>query len=64
VVGEEWVLQILVNLPVTGVPGCVSRNAKTLGLTLLSRSLSKCYLRIQSVPQREHHTSPLQRSTC
>jgi hypothetical protein len=26
-------------------------------------SLSKCYLRIQSVPQREHHTSPLQRST-
>jgi hypothetical protein len=27
------------------------------------RSLSKCYLRIQSVPQREHHTSPLQRST-
>jgi hypothetical protein len=33
-------------------------------LTLWSRSLSKCYLRIQSVPQREHHTSPLQRSTC
>jgi hypothetical protein len=32
-------------------------------LTLWSRSLSKCYLRIQSVPQREHHTSPLQRST-
>jgi hypothetical protein len=28
-----------------------------------SRSSSKCYLRIQSVPQREHHTSPLQRST-
>jgi hypothetical protein len=23
------------------------------------RSLSKCYLRIQSVPQREHHTSPI-----
>jgi hypothetical protein len=32
-------------------------------LTLWSRSLSKCYLRIQSVPQREHSTSPLQRST-
>jgi len=32
-------------------------------LTLWSRSSSKCYLRIQSVPQREHHTSPLQRST-
>jgi hypothetical protein len=32
-------------------------------LTLWRRSLSKCYLRIQSVPQREHHTSPLQRST-
>jgi hypothetical protein len=25
-------------------------------LTLWRRSLSKCYLRIQSVPQREHHT--------
>jgi len=34
-----------------------------LCLTLWRRSLSKCYLRIQSVPQREHHTSPLQRST-
>jgi hypothetical protein len=32
-------------------------------LTLWSRSSSKCYLRIQSVPQREHHTSRLQRST-
>jgi hypothetical protein len=32
-------------------------------LTLWRRSLSKCYLRIQSVPQRDHHTSPLQRST-
>jgi hypothetical protein len=32
-------------------------------LTLWRRSLSKCYLRIQSVPQREHHTSQLQRST-
>jgi hypothetical protein len=32
-------------------------------LTLWSRSSSKCYLRIQSVPQREHNTSPLQRST-
>jgi hypothetical protein len=32
-------------------------------LTLWRGSLSKCYLRIQSVPQREHHTSPLQRST-
>jgi hypothetical protein len=35
----------------------------TVRLALWSRSLSKCYLRIQSVPQREHHTSPLQRST-
>jgi hypothetical protein len=33
------------------------------GLTLWSRNSSKWYLRIQSVPQREHHTSPLQRST-
>jgi hypothetical protein len=33
-------------------------------LTLWRRSSSKCYLRIQSVPQREHHTSPLQKSTC
>jgi hypothetical protein len=32
-------------------------------LTLWSLSSSKCYLRIQSLPQREHHTSPLQRST-
>jgi hypothetical protein len=32
-------------------------------LTLWSRSSSKCYLRIQSAPQRKHHTSPLQRST-
>jgi hypothetical protein len=30
--------------------------------TLWRRSSSKCYLRIQSVPQREHHTSPLQSS--
>jgi hypothetical protein len=28
-------------------------------LTLWSRRLSKCYLRIQFVPQREHDTSPL-----
>jgi hypothetical protein len=28
-----------------------------------SWSSTKYYLRIQSVPQREHHTSPLQRST-
>jgi hypothetical protein len=34
-----------------------------LCLASCSRSSSKCYLRIQSVPQREHHTSPLQRST-
>jgi hypothetical protein len=36
-----------------------------MDLTLWRRSLSnsKCYLRIQSVPQREHHTSSLQRST-
>jgi hypothetical protein len=32
-------------------------------LTLWSRSSSKWYLRIQPVPQREHHASPLQRST-
>jgi hypothetical protein len=32
-------------------------------LTIWSRSTSKCYLRIRSVPQREHQTSPLQRST-
>jgi hypothetical protein len=31
--------------------------------TLWRRSSFKCYLRIQSVPQREHHTWPLQRST-
>jgi hypothetical protein len=31
--------------------------------TSWGRSSSKCYLRIQSVPQTEHHTSPLQRST-
>jgi hypothetical protein len=31
--------------------------------TLWSRSSCKCYLRIQSVPQREHHTSPLKIST-
>jgi hypothetical protein len=34
-----------------------------VSLTLWSRSSSKCYLRIHSVPQREHHTSPFQRST-
>jgi hypothetical protein len=33
------------------------------GRTLWRQSVSKCYLRIQSVPQREHQTSPLQRST-
>jgi hypothetical protein len=32
-------------------------------LTLWRRSSSKFYLRIQSVPKREHHTSPLQTST-
>jgi hypothetical protein len=32
-------------------------------LTLWSRISSKWYLRLQSVPQREHNTSPLQRST-
>jgi hypothetical protein len=36
---------------------------KCHALTFWSRSSSKCYLRIQSVPQREHNTSPLQRST-
>jgi hypothetical protein len=39
-----------------------SRRKKSI-LTLWSRSSSTFYLRIQSVPQREHHTSPLQRST-
>jgi hypothetical protein len=32
-------------------------------LTLQSPSSSRRYLRIHSVPQTEHHTSPLQRST-
>jgi hypothetical protein len=32
-------------------------------LALWRRSSSKCYLRIQSVRQREHHSSPLERST-
>jgi hypothetical protein len=32
VVGKEWNPQIVVNLSVTNVLGCVSRNAKTLGL--------------------------------
>jgi hypothetical protein len=36
---------------------------KILCLTLWRRSSSKCYIRIQSVPQREHNTSPLERST-
>jgi hypothetical protein len=53
--------------------GCLEKLAVTrpnkkwpafnVSLTLWRRSLSKCYLRIQSVPQREHHTSPLQSST-
>jgi hypothetical protein len=34
-----------------------------MSLTLWRRGSSKCYLRIQSVPQREHQTSPLQRSS-
>jgi hypothetical protein len=41
----------------TDYPDCVCVS------TLWSRSPSKCYLRIQSVPEREHHTSPLQKST-
>jgi hypothetical protein len=41
----------------------VTRHCEFRLLTLWSRSSYKCYLRIQSVPQREHHTSPLQRST-
>jgi hypothetical protein len=32
VVSEKWNFQSLVNLPVTDVPRCVRRNAKTLGL--------------------------------
>jgi hypothetical protein len=32
VVGKEWNTHIVVNLLVTNVTGCVSRNAKTLGL--------------------------------
>jgi hypothetical protein len=32
VFGEEWNPQIRMNLPVTNVPRCVIRNAKTLGL--------------------------------
>jgi hypothetical protein len=38
VVGKEWNPQIFLNLPVTNVPGCVSRNAKTLGLQHLQLS--------------------------
>jgi hypothetical protein len=38
VVGKEWNPQIVVNLTVTNVPGCVSRNAKTLGLQHLQLS--------------------------
>jgi hypothetical protein len=41
----------------------LSVTVREVSLTLWRRSSSKCYLRIQSVPQREHHTSPLQRST-
>jgi hypothetical protein len=29
VVGEEWIPQLLVNLPITNVPCCVSRNTDT-----------------------------------
>jgi hypothetical protein len=45
------------------ISSCVSVSSvfKHSYLTLWSRSSSKCYLRTQSVPQREHHTSPLQR---
>ena len=31
-VGEVGDSQIVVNLPVTNVPGCIGSNAKTLGL--------------------------------
>jgi hypothetical protein len=37
---------------------------KCLLLTFWSQSLSKYYLRIQSIPQREHNISLLQRSIC
>jgi hypothetical protein len=40
----------------------VWENVAQVPLALRSRSSSE-YLRIQSVPQREHHISPLQRST-
>jgi hypothetical protein len=45
------------------IPLSSQSNLHDFFLTLWRRSSSKCYLRIQSVPQREHHTSPLQRST-
>jgi hypothetical protein len=34
-VGEVGDSQIVVNLPVTNVPGCIGSNAKTLGLQFL-----------------------------
>jgi hypothetical protein len=43
--------------------GWLGKNVYPQPVTLSSRSSSKCYLRIQSVPQREHHTSPLHTST-
>jgi hypothetical protein len=69
--GEETkVYKVVVGKPEVKRPLGRPRRRFTIGrlnafrsLTLWSRSSSKCYLRIQSVPQREHNTSPLQRST-
>jgi hypothetical protein len=62
-VGKIWIWKKL--KPVCDVSSSMAHKQYTFdsNLTLWSRSSSKCYLRIQSVPQREHHTSPLQRST-
>jgi hypothetical protein len=42
--------------------GEILKNVGRAASESCSGSPSKCYLRIQSVPQREHHTSPLQGS--
>jgi hypothetical protein len=42
----------------------VTPNEFRHGIMKQSRCSPKYYLRIKSVPQRKHHTSPLQRSTC
>jgi hypothetical protein len=53
--------QILAELIQTG--GKTFRYERHDLLTLWSRSSSEWYLRIQSLPQRKHNSSPVQRST-